>query len=279
VICLTGDLHHASLGTGNQRACDRSEIEVAALYLAMLRDAGVKVTFFVTGRAFREEWGALRPICEDPLVELGGHGYRCFEPALAHRLSKKLLGSYAGPRFYERFDVMRTLEAARQRTGRTLRLWRNHMYMHGPATDRILASSGIVGCSDTVRRGATGPRWRPEGLVDVPINVLPDHEHIYHAERTHEWVEAWLARYHWSDDFGPESYSIEEWTERVLATLRENEARGAVSTLIVHPITMYLADRFRGIRRILDLLASRETVHMGELVEAALRARVAGGPS
>lgn len=284
MICLTGDLHHASLGTGNQRACDRSELEVAARYLAMLREARVKVTFFVTGRAFREEWGALRAVCEDPLVELGGHGYTCFEPALLHRVSKKVLGSYAGPAFYERLDVQRTLAAAHERTGRTLRLWRNHMYMHGPWTDRVLASCGIVACSDAVQANATGPRWLPEGLFEVPINVLPDHEHLYHAERTPEWVRAWVARYHWSDDFGPASYAIGEWTERVLQGLADNEARGALSTMIVHPITMYLADRFQSFSRILALLASRHTVHMGQVVDDALRRRVrqpltAGAPS
>jgi peptidoglycan/xylan/chitin deacetylase (PgdA/CDA1 family) len=272
MICLTGDLHHATLRTGNQQHCDISELQVARRYLRLLQDARVKVTFFVTGRAAEEEWPDLRPICESPLVELGGHGYRCFEPALLHRISKKLLGSYNGPPAYERLDVNRTIEVIRRRTGRTIRVWRNHMYMHGPWTNRVLADAGMVACSDTVHR-TDGPRWSDAGLLDVPINVIPDHEHLFHAERTPEWVSAWQRRRNWSDAFGPDSYDIETWTGLVLEQLQANEARGTTSTVIVHPITMYLCDRFAAFRRILEYIAGRQTVHMSEVHDAAVAAR------
>ena len=62
MICLTGDLHHASLGTGNQRHCDISEIQVAARFLKLLEAYDVRMTFFVSGKAFAEEWGDLAPI-------------------------------------------------------------------------------------------------------------------------------------------------------------------------------------------------------------------------
>lgn len=273
MICLTGDLHHATLRTGNQQHCDISEIQAARRYLALLTEAGVKVTFFVTGRAADEEWPDLSPIFGSPLVEVGGHGYACFEPAILHRLSKKLLGSYNGPPAWERRDVARTIDVIRRRSGRTIRLWRNHMYMHGPWTNRVLAESGIVACSDVVHASAAGPRWTDPGLLEVPINVIPDHEHLIHAERTPEWIAAWQQRLRWRDDFGPESYEIGRWTELVLDQLRKNEERGAISTLIIHPITMYLCDRFAGFRRILDFIASRPTVHMGELYTAAIAGR------
>ena len=268
MICLTGDLHHASLGTENQRHCDKSEIQVARRYTDMLAEAGVKVTFFVSGRAFEEEWDDLRPICESPLVELGGHNYSCLEPALWHRFWKKAIGSYNGPRWVQRRDVLLTQEAARRRTGRTLRLWRNHMYMHGPYTEEVLAGCGVSLCSDGVRRAASGPERHPAGIWNFPLNVIPDHEHLYHAERTPEWVERWVKRYGWSDDFGPESYPVEEWTDIVLDNLRANEERGAISNMIVHPITLYLADRFRSFHRILDVLSARPTLHLSEVIPA-----------
>jgi hypothetical protein len=269
MICLTGDIHHMSLGTGNQRHCDITEVQVARQYLGLLREAGVKVTFFVSGRACAEEWSDLGPICSDPLVDLGGHNYTCFEPAIFHRVSKKLIGSYNGPAFYERWDVNRTIAIIQQRTGRRIRLWRNHMYMHGPWTDRVLASAGIQLCSDTVSATAGGPFWRA-GVLQLPINIIPDHEHLYHADRTRAWVAAWVRRYRWSDDFGPESYEIDEWTDRVLDGLERNEAVGALSTLMIHPITMYLCDRFAGFRRILAYIASRQTVHASEVLDAEL---------
>ena len=268
MIVLTGDIHHSSLGTGNQRASDVPEVRLAARYLRLLEEADVKVTFFVSGRTFAEEWEDLAPISRHPLVELGGHNWSCFSPALPHRVWNRLAGSYNGPAWVQRRDAARTLRIAFRRTGRRLRWWRNHMYMHGPHTDRVLASLGIELCADGTVRQARGPTWDPAGLWTFPLNVIPDHEHLYHAERTPAWVARWQERYRWSDDWGPASYHIDEWVELVLADLERNEARGAVSHLIVHPITMYLCDGFRGFERILSYLASRETVHYGELLSA-----------
>lgn len=269
MICLTGDLHHASLGTGNQRHCDISEIQVARRFLDLLEQYDLRMTCFVSGKAFAEEWTDLEPIARHPLIELGGHNWSCFQPQLCHRISKKLLGSYAGPAWYERRDVRRTSGIIRERTGHQIRAWRNHMYMHGPHTDRVLASEGMAVCSDGTGRTSLGPEWREAGLFHLPINVIPDHEHIYHAERTPEWVAWWVRRYGWSDDWGPWSYDIDEWVELVLSDLRRNEARGAVSTLIIHPITMYLADQFRGVQRILEFIANREPVHVSQVVGTA----------
>jgi hypothetical protein len=109
-----------------------------------------------------------------------------------------------------------------------------------------------------------GPIRHETGLWNFPLNVIPDHEHIYHAERTPAWVRKWQERYNWSDDFGPDSYFVDEWVDRVLDCLERNEARGAVSNMILHPITLYLADRFASVHRILDFLAEREVVHVSE---------------
>lgn len=276
MICLTGDLHHQSLGTGNQAHCELSEIEVAQRFVRLLEEAKVKVTFFVTGRAFEEQPGELRPIVESPLVELGGHTYDCFTPALFHRVWKKIDGSYNGPAFVQRRDAQRTIDVIRRRTGRTVTLWRNHMYMHGPHTERVLSDVGIRLCSDGVERAAAGPTQDPAtGLYRFPINVIPDHEHLYHAERTREWVAAWQRRYRWSDDFGSASYEVGEWTELVLEGLRQNEARGAISNMIIHPITMWLCDRFRSFERILGYLESREVIHLGETIPSVTAHRKA----
>lgn len=268
MICLTGDLHHSSLRTGNQAHADDTEIRIAGRFLKMLEARNLKITFFVSGKAFVEEWEDLKEICEHPLVEIGGHNYSCFKPELLHRLWKKATGNYNGPRWAQRLDALRTIRAARKRTGRTLRLWRNHMYMHGPNTETVLAGCGIGMCSDGVTANAMGPHWHPAGIYNFPLNVIPDHEHIFHAERTPEWVARWQARYQWSDDYGPDSYYVADWTDIVLECLANNEARGAISNMIIHPITLYLADGFRSFERVLDYLEPRGTVHMGEILDA-----------
>lgn len=264
MICLTGDLHHSSLRTGNQSHCDVPEIEVAYRYLQMLEETGVNVTFFVSGKSFVQEWPLLQRICEHPLVEVGGHNYSCFTPPLWHRASKKLFNSYNGPQWYETWDVQRTIDVIRERTGKTIRSWRNHMYMHGPNTNEVLAKCGIEICSDGVIAKSNGPTKESGGLWSMPINVMPDHEHIYHAERTPEWVEHWVRRYGWSDDYGPESYYVEDWTERVLDELRRHEESDVLSVMIIHPITLYLSDRLKSFRRILDFLSSCRTVKLSE---------------
>lgn len=267
MICLTGDLHHMSLQTGNQKHCDISEMRVARRYLKRLESAQVKVTFFISGKSFAEEWEDVQPICESPYVEVGGHNYSCFTPVLYHRICKKLLGSYNGPLWHQRRDARKTIGIIREKTGKTIRCWRNHMYMHGPHTEKALTQAGIQVCSDEVNAQAMGPYWHPSGLLQVPINIIPDHEHLYHAERTPEWVKWWLARYHWSDDFGPQSYHVEEWTEIVLEGLRKNEERGAISTLIIHPITLYLCDGLKSFEKILAFIQSRETKHLSEIYD------------
>lgn len=270
MICLTGDLHHRSLNTGNQQHCDVTELEVAQRYLDMLGEAGVKATFFITGKCFADEWDTIRPICEHPLVEVGGHTYYCFEPALWHRVCNKLIGSYNGPAWYQQWDVNKTVWIIERRCGKLIRCWRNHMYMHGPHTERVLNAAGIVVCSDGVSRHSRGPVRHASGVLNFPLNVMPDHEHLYHAERTPEWVANWVRRYRWSDDYGCESYYIEEWTERVLAELREHEAAGTLSNMLVHPITMYLCDRFKSFAQILEFLSERKTVHMSEICGTAV---------
>jgi len=271
MICLTGDLHHMSLGTGNQRHCDITEMRTAILYLRLLEDAGVKVTFFISGKSFTQEWEETRQVAEHPLVEIGGHNWSCLTPALWHRFWNKAIGSYNGPSWYQRMDARRTIDVIRRRTGRPIRLWRNHMYMHGPCTERVLSECGIELISDGVQKDADGPKRHPTGVLNFPINVIPDHEHLYHAERTPEWVDEWRRRYEWSDDFGPDSFYIDEWVDIVLDNLEANERRGAVSNMIIHPITMYLCDRFEGFRRILSYLADRQTVHLGEVVDREAR--------
>ncbi len=266
MICLTGDLHHSSLRTGNQKACDITEMQVANRYLKMLDEAKVKVTFFVTGKSFVEEWGELKPICSNPLVSIQGHTYYCFKPEIWHRVWKKIFGNYNGPGWYQRWDTEKTIQIIKEKTGKTISCWRNHMYMHGPQTDTILAECGIRLCSDGVKKACTGPYLTPAGIYHFPLNIIPDHEHLYHAERTPDWVDQWVKRYQWKDDFGSKSYYIEEWTDLVLEGLRENEARGAISNMIIHPITLYLCDRFKSFERILEFLASRKTIHMDSLL-------------
>jgi hypothetical protein len=276
MICLSGDIHHMTLGTGNQAHCDITEVQVAQRYLKMLEEAKVRVTFFVTGRSVTQEWDDLKPILENPLVEAGGHTYTGFKPDWWHRGWKKINGSYNGPAWYQRWDTQKTVDVIKAKNNVSIQCWRNHMYMHGPFTEDVLLSCGLRICSDGVKRASTGPEWHSSGLLNFPINVMPDHEHLYHAERSPKWVDWWHRRYNWSDDYGPNSYYVEEWTDRVTEELRQHEAAGILSNMLIHPITLYLCDRFRSFERILEILAGAKTIHMSEVYERELAKKQSG---
>ncbi|PHQ64665.1 MAG: hypothetical protein COB99_08460 [Sulfurimonas sp.] len=132
-------------------------------------------------------------------------------------------------------------------------------------TGGVLSSLGIDICSDGVVKNNFYLQEDANGIYNLPINIIPDHEHIIHAERTPEWIEKWQKRYNWSDDFGPDSYYIDEWAELVLKQLKENEAKKKLSVMIIHPITMYLADNFKAVKKILDYIGTRQSVFMSDL--------------
>ena len=139
------------------------------------------------------------------------------------------------------------------------------MYMHGPYTDSILKSCGIKVCSDGVKKQSDGLIQIENDYYHFPINTIPDHEHIIHAERTPEWISDWQKRYNWSDDFGPESYHISEWTDILLRQLEENEKNGVISNLMIHPITMYLCDQFESFKKILSFIQDKQTCTVNDL--------------
>lgn len=267
MICLTGDLHHMSLNTDNQKHCDITEMQTAILFLNLLEDYDVKMTYFITGKSFEEEWSSVKRVAFNPLIEVGGHNYDAFERVLFHRVWNKLTKNYNGPKWYQRNDALKTIEIIKEKTGQNIQVWRNHMYMHGANTEEVLFDSGIKICSDGVKKDSNTPTLHETGIYNFPINIIPDHEHLIHAERTPKWIETWQKRYNWSDDFGKDSYYIEQWTDMVLEQLKQREEKGLVSNLIIHPITMYLCDKFVQVQRILEYIATRQTVHMSELIK------------
>lgn len=266
MICLTADLHHMSLKTGNQMHSDKTEMSLAGEFVKMMEKRNIKGSFFITGRSFLEEWDEVKPIVESSNIEIGGHNYEAFKPEFLHRVWNKLTNNYNGPYAYQYYDTKKTIDTIYAKTGKRINIWRNHMYMHGQNTEKVLSSLGIKICSDGVKKDNFSLNHDPNGIYNLPINIIPDHEHIIHAERTPEWIEQWQKRYKWSDDFGPDSYYIDAWAKLVIDQLKENEANGNLSVMIIHPITMYLADGFKAVQTILDYIETRESIFMSDLL-------------
>jgi len=265
MIYLTCDVHNQSLNMSYRSYHDKSELQVTQEFIKLLEKYNVKSTMFLTGKCFTEEWEDARPICDHPLVQIGGHNYYCFEPAIVHRLWGKLTRNFSGPRIYQRHDIKKTQEVIFQRTGKRATAWRNHTLLHGPNTESILAELGFKICADEVRASANGPEWHKDGIHNFPVNIIPDYDHIYHADRTEAWVKAWVNEWNWSDDFGSESYYIEQWTDLVLTQIQTRVAENRTVNLIIHPITQYICDKLMSVERIIKFIGSQSNGFYSEL--------------
>lgn len=243
-----------------------TEVEAALKYARIAAKYNIPVTLFVTGRAAVEEPERYRKLAKMDHVEIGGHNYFAYHiPYLGskpYNACYKLFGIYS-PAVAQRLGIRRTIATLSEPLNTPVVSWRDHAYRHDRNTTDILVDSGIQYFSDTV----TPDNYRPyieDGLVVVPINTLPDHEHMYHAFRTEEYVE----QLDWHNQFTSESFSPEEWSEQVLRQVSEidNDADGdGVATVLAHPACMSTADDFETFRRLCDGLAEFDTRLMREL--------------
>jgi hypothetical protein len=229
--CLTGDVHHMSLETRDQEYMDRTELEAAIVYAEIAAEYDVSVTLFVTGKAAEEEPERVKRLAAMENVEIGGHNYWAFD-TLIHKGWRGLTGSWNGPRPFQRLEIRKTIETFAE-LGIEITSWRDHAYRHDRHTAELLSEAGITHFSDVVE--PDGEVREENGLTVVPINTPPDHEHIYHAFRTPEFVE----ENEFEGPFGEESVEVGEWVEWVLEVI---SAKQCASTVLAHPACMWLAD-------------------------------------
>lgn len=248
-VCVTGDVHHTSLGTRDQAYLDRTEVEVAIEYAEIAASYDVPVTLFVTGKAAVEEPERVGRLAAMDNVEVGGHNYWAFDTPVhtAWRGLEKAtggrVGSWNGPRRFQTWEIRKTLDALRA-VGADVRAWRDHAYRHDRHTAGLLAANGITHVSDAV--GPDEQVCREDGVTVVPVNTPPDHEHVYHAFRT----PAFVAESDFEGPFGADSVEPGEWGEWVLDRVEEVTGDGGVATVLAHPSCMALADGFEAFERV-----------------------------
>ncbi len=270
MICLTGDVHHASLITNDQQHIpdpDLTEIRITERYVQLLERYGVKSTLYVCGRCFTEEWDDLEPIVTHPLVEVGGHMFNARFPRECFDVYGEQTGLWNGPRWYQDWDIRRNVEAVREHTGYTLVSWRAHSYKVDSNTYELLASHGIRLVSDAVERGTVWPRRNEHGLISHPMNTIPDHDHLYHAHRTEAYVEEANRKGYGADQFGAVSYTIGDWADLVIDQALAIDRKGGVATILAHPLCMHLADGFSVFERVLERLADLTTIWARDILD------------
>jgi peptidoglycan/xylan/chitin deacetylase (PgdA/CDA1 family) len=270
MICLTGDIHHSSLKINEQSFIpdpEDSEARIAVRYLRLVEEFGLKVTFYVTGKTLEEEWEDFQPIAQSPLVEIGGHTYGGLPRSFFSRVRSRMTGRptvshAASPGGYRRQvrDTMRMTAAAESKTGSRILSWRSHGLVFDQHTYRILKQAGIRFISDDLSWDKLYPEITPEGLISHPINVIMDHDHIYHAHRTEAYVRRQKQNWTFKSDPTRESFPIERWADIVEDQVRKIEKAGGVATVLMHPLCMYIADRFQSARRLFGVFSKYRSI-------------------
>lgn len=270
MICLTGDIHHSSLGINDQRYIPEpgvSEAAIAARYMELVSCFGLKVTMYITGRTFVEDWDDVKPVADSPLVEIGGHTYSGLPRPINSRIFSVVTGKTSlshgkshGSRRRQEADVRRMLRAVKARTGKNVASWRSHGLVRDKHTYGILYAQGIRYISDELDWEKIYPYQTSEGLISHPMNVIMDHDHLYHAHRTRDFVSRITPDRVFPDDPSSESYDIDEWAEIVMRQVASIEERGGVSTVLMHPLCMYLADQFTAAERLLKFFSQLKSI-------------------
>jgi len=275
MICLTGDIHHSSLKTKEQKflSNQETEVKITLRFLKIIEKYGIKVTFFITGKTFDEEWDDLKDIVSSKLVEVGGHTYNGIPAGQLYKMWCRITKGYTpthspnyGTPFKQKIDIKRTLDIVKRKTGSDLISWRSHGYIHDNNTYRILFNIGVKLVSDQISASILYPYKIKDGLISVPINVIPDHDHIYHAHRNVSFVEKAKASGYGKDDFGIDSYDVKTWGEIVKKQVAEIDSKNGLATILMHPLCMYLSDEFKTAEQLLKFLSKFNTIWMKDIL-------------
>lgn len=264
MICLTGDVHHMSMRGLDQFLLRGTEVDASFRYIDIASRFGINVTLFVTGRCVAEEHRRLAALAACGEIELGGHNYYAFKPLLPYRVSQLLLRRRNGPAFLQKREIDSTIKIFKEALSVDIVSWRNHGYRHDVNTRKLLFSSGIKYFSDIRSSTLLAPYWEG-GLIQVPINVLPDHDQIYHGsfqDRSPAHQVAVRSR----SPFGRGRMEIADWLETIKQQIESIIAKGGLATLLVHPACMEISDNFKTFAELCGFLATFQTVTMCQSV-------------
>jgi hypothetical protein len=147
-----------------------------------------------------------------------------------------------------------------ENVGAEVTSWRDHAYRHDEYTAELLADHGITHFSDVVE--PEGEVRKQGELTVVPINTPPDHEHVYHAFRTPEFVK----ENNFEGRFGDESVKIGGWVEWVQGCIRDAPDTQSTSTVLAHPACMWLADSLDGFGELCNRTESSDASKLSDIV-------------
>jgi hypothetical protein len=259
MVIVTGDIHHLIPRARDQHCLPggQSEVTVCERFLEIVNGAGLRPTIYVSGKIVERECERLSSMCKKFDFEMGGHTYYCYRPFLPYRLSRVLLGLANGPRFFQSFEITKTLRALAEVVGGAIVSWRNHAFREDRNTSSILARHGVLSVSNAV-----GLRLTPEvvttrfgRIVSTPVNTPVDHRNLHPDPRYAQTRGFAHAR---------------AWTDEILRQVENNEVRGVASVILAHPACMAIEDNMASLEVLAAGLIRYQCLTMRELAEAHL---------
>lgn len=236
----------------DQRAVrGRTELALAEEFVDIANRYSVKVTLLVSGLAAIAEPDRVRRLASNTTnVELGAHDYDPFDPEswpwVRSRLLRRAYGSVAKQR-----DQIRNAREAFAEVGVHATSWSGHAYRYDRHTCALLREQGFTHAASVPNRQAVVPSLEG-GVVVIPINTTPDHDHVIHRNRIPASVSV-------------RPLSGEQWRHAVEREINEISSMDGVATLRVHPVCMAAVDEFATFERLCQTLGGLTTVLMSEL--------------
>lgn len=257
MVVITGDVHHMSMNGSDQRHMSESEPELARRYVDILAKADLKVTLFVTGKAAKEEPGVFRDLMTTDAVEIGGHTYSAFQPRWLYSwLFGRAFGTRWGPRAFQNWEIQRTRGVFQSVLGIDIHSWRDHGYYRDRHTYRLLAENGIKVVSDEAGPDLVAPFGLEEGVCCLPINTLPDHDHVVHGDQRPIPGQP----RNLNTAFTTGLVAPKDWVRIVQRQVNEIVKKGGVATLLLHPGCMAILDDFATLKELSVFLKQFECV-------------------
>lgn len=264
MICLTGDIHQ----TPHPRSMDQpytgiTEAECGLEYARIASTYGVKVTYFITGKAAIKEHSTLKNILALGNAEYGGHTFDARERRKwIYNLSYRFLGLSMGPRFFQSADINKTIKAFKKQLSVDTLSWRSHAYSYDRNTTNLLKSKGIRYISSDVEPDLTHP-IKEDNVYKLPINILPDHDHMAHGYYTEDVLRNQsLSLDKFSNKY---VYSPNDWLDVVKEQTRSIINKDGVAVLLVHPICQKIANEYETFKKLCLFLSRFKTLFVSEI--------------
>jgi hypothetical protein len=261
MICLTGDVHHTAMDSVDLQYCGGTEIDAALKMAEIAASYNLKLTLFFTGLCAREAPESLQKIASMKYVEVGGHNYFAFRPKRLFFLSQKIFGLANGPYWFQFWEVKKTLKTLEAVCKFPIISWRNHGYRHDRNTRIILRENNVRYFSDTLSADFAQPVWN-DGVIDVPINTLPDHDYVYHGQRQPGTFDESVLL---ETAFKTKAMNRNDWLERIKREVSYIENMGGIATILAHPACMEVFDNFTTFENLCSFLSQFQSCNVRDI--------------